>query len=93
MEFPAGSGRKVSDVSHPLEVVAPCVLGALCVVAAPSFIVVREWWWNRDRRRRVAAMLHRELAVDEAQSLLTHQMTVQLEEIRALPEVGFPSVY
>jgi hypothetical protein len=74
-----------------LILLATWTLSVLCAMGAVVFIVVREWWWNRDRSRHVMAMLHQERAIDEAAAVLGHhQMTAQLEQIRALPEVFEP---
>lgn len=67
-----------------------CALGgltALCTGASLAFILAREWWWDRDRSRRVAAMLERERENTRAAAGLHGLMTVQLAEIRSLPEV------
>jgi len=51
------------------------------------FLTVLEWRRNRDRSRRIARMLERERATVAAEIDCVDAMALQLEEIRALPEV------
>jgi hypothetical protein len=51
------------------------------------FLTVLEWRRNRDRSRRIARMLERERATVAAEIDWVDAMALQLEEIRALPEV------
>ena len=71
----------------PLVLWAGGVFAVLCAGASVAFILVREWWWDRDRRHRVATMLERERENTRTAPGLYGHMTVQLAEIRALPEV------
>jgi hypothetical protein len=90
LELPVGGGGELIAVTHlALVIWGTCALAMLCALLAVAFIVVREWCWNRDRGRRVIQMLQREREIGGA-PVVAGPMALQLEEIRALPEVFEP---